>query len=108
MKLDVKIWNDTVQLSERLLRQKYSAKTKYRVSSSKYQPGESVPGTQKEGLLFIISGICKYSADKDSAIMGKNLFMWFPRGDYEIKVIGSEELHFVTIWSLEKLAESYE
>ena len=39
--------------------------------------------------------------------MGKNSFMNFPRGDYEITVIGDDELHFVSIWDNEEIARIY-
>lgn len=107
MKLNVRKWNDTAHLTEALLRERYSSKEKYRISSSKYRPGESVPGTHKEGLIFVIYGICKFSTKEDSAIMGKNSFMNFPRGDYEITVIGDDELHFVSIWDNEEIARIY-
>ncbi len=76
MSIEVKTWDEPEELSESLLKKRDSPKTKFRVSGLKYEPGVKFMGSHREGILFVIGGVCKLQLSTGSAILKKRL--WSP------------------------------
>jgi len=100
MSIEVKKWNEIDELSEDLLKSRYSPRSKYRVSGYDYESGSSIPGAHRKGMMFVISGSCKYTFGEHSAILHKGSYFDIQSGTYQLSVLGNKSLKIVFVWDI--------
>ena len=101
--IEVIKWNEDEPLSECLLRKRFSPSSKYRVSSSTYQPGAHFPGTTREGLIFILAGECQYEFSDSKVTLREGTYARLPSGHYWFSAIGNNPVTTIDVWDLEQV-----
>lgn len=100
MVVEVLSWEENKELTYELLRNRYSSKSRYRVSKRSYDPGVSFPAGIRKCLLFVLNGSCCYTSEKDSVILHGETYTELPSAKYKFKVLGDVKLSIVYVWDL--------
>ena len=88
-------------LSEAAIRKLYTPPKNYRISPDRIPANTNFHGSTLAGQIYIIQGSCGLLFDEhDPVVLSAGDIARFPEGDYEMYVLGSEEVHLVRVWEL--------
>ena len=91
------------ELSVATLREKFSAKEKFRVSPRRFQAGEKCSGSTREGAVYVLEGSCSFKFGEHTYVLSMNQVFHHAAGSFEFEVLGVEACEYVHVWDIEMI-----
>ena len=95
-------WEEA-QISEAGVRQAHVPHENFRISTQRFEPGIRFSGTTREGLVYVLSGSCRWSIDGQQVNAVEGDVAQMPTGSYEFEVVGDHPCDLAHVWNLNEL-----
>ncbi len=84
-------------LCEAALRSKYQPPERFVFQSTRFPVGAKFKGVAKQGLCFVVRGMCRYRFH-DVVLIRANQYAELPEGEYEFQVVGPMPLEILRVF----------
>ena len=101
--IKVQRWDEVAcgPMSEAAIRALYTPPERFRISPSHYPPNTKFRGSMMSGQIYVLRGSCGYLFDgHDPIVLSAGDTVRFPEGDFDMFVLGNEEVYSVLVWEL--------
>jgi hypothetical protein len=97
---EVKIWSpNDGPLTFEAIKARHVPAEWHRVSQYRYPAGTRFSGTMRSAHCYVLSGRCIYRFSKET-VLEPGTWTVLEEGDYELEVVGEQDLSIVLVWKL--------
>jgi glyoxylate utilization-related uncharacterized protein len=98
---EVRRWDQALgAMSLDAIRALHQPECDYRVSWNSHPAQTETSGTSRARCFYVLSGECEVAAGDTQWRLSAGEYADLPQGDYQLRVIGSNPLEFVSVWEV--------